>query len=233
MLRTCFIPLLVLAQGAAAGQSCGPYSDEESANNYVTLSAGTYPAAEQVFERIGAIANPFEAMVPLKAYGDFMQMGVLDLALPTIGFGCNYDLFDANGCAGSFFLPSNVTSATMTGDSLSFSMTNPDTQEVMTVTHKNRAYDRTVVSVPRGETTWERAADGTETFLSIAVNGDETGYIEHPDCSGSGHVIRHNEMGLLSTNHFSWSAATGQAMTFQYKICRHQDPDPGCHEGQI
>lgn len=233
MLRIPLFTLLILAQGAAAGQSCGPHADQDDTSKYVALSAHTYPAAEQILDGIATNDDPFEAVVPLKAYGDFMQMGLLDLALPTIGIGCNYDLFDANGCGGSFFLPSNVTSASIVGDSLSFSMTDPDTQEVTTVTHKNRAYDRSVVNVSGAETTWERAEDGTETFLSIAVNGDETHYTEYSDCSGRGHVIRHNEIGLLTTNHFSWSAATGQAMTFNYKICRHQEPNAGCHEGQI
>lgn len=233
MQRIFFLLLLILAQSAAAGQSCGPYTVEDDAHDYVALNAHAYPAAERVHERIQAIEDPFEALVPLKAYGDFTQMGILDLVLPAIALSCSYEMFDANGCEGSFFLPSNVTSASLTGDSLNFSVTNPDTNEIMDVMHKNRSYDRSVVSVPAAETTWNRAADGTETFLSIADNGDETHYTEHPDCSGSGHVIRHNESGLLTTNHFSWSAATEQTMTFQYKICRHQEPNAGCHEGQI
>ncbi len=211
--------------------SCGPYDGD--VNDYVALHSHTYPAAEMVMARIEAIDDPFEAVVPLKAYGDFAQMGIVDVVLPMIALSCNYELFSANGCAGTFFLPNNVENASLADDSLRFVTHDPETGLTIDIVHKNRSYDRSIVTMPGVVSTWNRAADGTETFLSVAENGDETGYAENPDCSGEGHVIRHNEVGLLTTNHFSWSSATSQNMTFQYKLCRHQEPDDGCHEGRI
>ncbi len=223
--------LMMFVGSAASAQACGPYTGD--ATDYVSLHSQTYPAAEKVAERIAAIQDPFEALVPLKAYGDFAQMGVVDLVLPMVALSCSYEKFDANRCDGSFLLPSNVEIASLAEESLRFATRNPETGAVMEVVHKSRSFDRSVVTIAGVVSIWNRSANGTETFLSVAENEDETHYTEYADCSGQGHVIRHNEAGLLTTNHFSWTAATEDSMTFRYKICRHQEPNPGCHEGQI
>ncbi|NSX55954.1 hypothetical protein [Parasulfitobacter algicola] len=119
------------------------------------------------------------------------------------------------------------------GERLRFATKDPETDAVTHVVHENWSFDRSVVTMTGVVSTWNRSANGTETFLSVAENGNETHYTEYADCSGLGHVIRHNEVGLLTTNHFSWSSATEGKMTFRYKLCRHQEPDPGCHEGEI
>jgi hypothetical protein len=224
--------LLMMSVGSAvSAQTCGAYAGDVT--DYVALHSYTYPAAEMVAERIAAIEDPFEALVQFKAYGDFAQMGIVDLVLPMVALSCNYEMYDANACSGTFFLPSNVESVLLAGESLRFATRDPETDVAMYVVHQNRSFDRSVVTMAGVVSTWSRSADGTETFLSFAENGDETHYTERADCSGKGHVIRHNEAGLLTTNHFSWSAATVDSMTFRYKLCRHQEPDPGCHEGQI
>lgn len=231
MKYTFTVLLVMFMSSAASAQSCGPYNGDTT--DYPTFHSSTYPAAEKVAERISAIDDPFEALVPLKAYGDFAQIGIVDLALPMVALSCSYQLFDANECAGTFLLPSNVESASLTGESLRFATRDPETGVAMEVVHQNRSFDRSVMTMDGVVSTWTRAADGTETFQSVAENGDETHYTEYVDCSGQGHVIRHNDAGLLTTNHFSWSSAKEDIMTLQYKICRHQEPDPGCHEGQI
>ena len=221
------------AEGAAE-RSCGPADGERLENSYVSLNAPGYPAVSTAMDRLME-RDPLDAIVPLAALGDFMQMSVLDLTLPGLELVCGFDMFAANECAGFAFVPSAVTEASVTGEVLSYATEDGDQR--MWVEHHGRSFDRSVVKVERagGATTsvWNRAADGTETLFQEAPNGDEIAYTENPDCSGSGHVIRHNENGLLTTNHFSWSAATGADFSFSYKICRYQEPDPGCHEGQL
>ncbi len=230
--------IAALGQAAVADNraqlSCGAFPAGQDAPTYVTLDAPGYPGVEAALNALQQ-GDPFENAIPLKAIGDFMQMGLADLTLPLLAASCGYDMFAANECAGNRFFPSTVTQATLSGTALAFT-TQPDDDTTIEVQISNPDFDLAKVANIQGAdnevSIWTRQADGTETYLSEASNGDTTAYTERPDCSGKGQLIRHNQNGLLTTNSFYWTAAE-DSFSFHYKICDHQGDDAGCHEGQL
>ncbi len=228
----CLVSSAVLADDRV-DLSCRQYNAADDLQHYVTLDSPGYPDVAAVVDALSE-GDPFENAVPLRAIGDFMQMGISDLTLPLLAAVCSYEMYAANECAGNMFWPSNVTEASLNGETLRFTI-QVDQDVVQQVEISNPQFDKATIANLQGEVvqtdTWTRQPDGTETYTSIAINGDETAYTERPDCSGEGYVVRHNANGLLMTNTFSWSSAkTG--FTFQYKICGYQN-DPGCHEGAL
>jgi len=238
MRLVCFMLSVILTTDVVmaderAERSCRHHNASDDLQNYVTLDSPGYPEVAAVLNSLSE-GDPFENSIPLRAMGDFMQMGISDLTLPLLAGVCSYDMYAANACKGNAFWPTNVTEASLNGQILVFT-TGGDQDVAQQVEIANPEFDMATVTNIQGEVTqtdtWVRKPDGTEFYTSMAINGDETSYTERPDCSGEGRIVRHNARGLLMTNTFSWSSAKA-GFTFQYKICAYQD-DPGCHEGAL
>ncbi|MEP5761245.1 MAG: hypothetical protein ABJ327_18390 [Litoreibacter sp.] len=184
-----------------------------------------------------ADGDPFENLIVIAAIGDFMQMPILDIAVPASAIICGYDMFDVNGCSGLPFMPNPVENASISGDRLQFTTKTTEKWLQAQFEFANRAFDGAVITSSQGDqnniNSWTRRSDDTEIFLSTSSTGAESSYTENPDCSGKGHTIRYNEAGLLATNEFSWTSAKDSGFTFQFEVCRFQEPNIGCESGRI